>query len=71
MFTTLIWRTKLFLNRKDRLKRPQVIYSAQYGEVPERSNGAVSKTVVGSAYPGFESLPLRKYIIHQRDLPYR
>ncbi len=32
---------------------------ANLGEVPERSNGAVSKTVVGSAHRGFESLPLR------------
>ena len=29
------------------------------GGVPERSNGVVSKTIVGSAYRGFESLPLR------------
>ncbi len=29
------------------------------GEVPERSNGAVSKTVVRLAYRGFESHPLR------------
>ena len=31
----------------------------QHGGVPERSNGVVSKTIVGSAYRGFESLPLR------------
>ena len=32
------------------------------GEVPERSNGAVSKTVVLLAGDrGFESLPLRQY----------
>ena len=30
------------------------------GEVPEWSNGAVSKTVVRFAYPGFESLSLRQ-----------
>ncbi len=30
-----------------------------YGGVPERSNGVVSKTIVGIAYRGFESLPLR------------
>ena len=29
------------------------------GEMPEWSNGAVSKTVVRFAYPGFESLSLR------------
>jgi len=31
------------------------------GEVPEWSNGAVSKTVVRFAYPGFESLSLRHH----------
>ena len=31
-----------------------------HGEVPERLNGAVSKTVDGFAIPGFESLPLRQ-----------
>ena len=30
------------------------------GEVPERLNGAVSKTVDDSVIPGFESLPLRQ-----------
>ena len=30
------------------------------GEVPERSNGAVSKTVVPYGHPGFESLSLRQ-----------
>ena len=32
---------------------------ATRGEVPERSIGAVSKTVVPYGYPGFESLLLR------------
>ena len=32
------------------------------GEVPEWSNGAVSKTVVRYAYPGFESLSLRQFV---------
>src|SRR5215469_10473888 len=37
------------------------------GEVPERSNGAVSKTVVPlTGDRGFESLPLRQYSIRQR-----
>jgi hypothetical protein len=31
------------------------------GEMPEWSNGAVSKTVVRFAYPGFESLSLRHF----------
>tara|TARA_B100000749_G_scaffold121846_1_gene93108 strand:+ start:990 stop:1193 length:204 start_codon:yes stop_codon:yes gene_type:complete len=31
------------------------------GEVPEWSNGAVSKTVVLFEYPGFESLSLRHF----------
>jgi hypothetical protein len=36
------------------------------GEVPERSNGAVSKTVVPLAGDrGFESLPLRQSIANQ------
>jgi hypothetical protein len=30
------------------------------GEVPEWPNGAVSKTVEGFAFRGFESLPLRR-----------
>ena len=34
------------------------------GGVPERSNGAVSKTVVRYAYRGFESHPLRQYSNH-------
>src|SRR5262245_28643466 len=42
--------------------------SRSVGEVPERSNGAVSKTVVLLAGDrGFESLPLRQII----DLPIR
>ena len=32
-----------------------------HGGVPERSNGVVSKTIVGLAYRGFESLPLRPW----------
>jgi hypothetical protein len=37
----------------------------EHGEVPERSNGAVSKTVVLLAGDrGFESLPLRQNAIH-------
>jgi hypothetical protein len=48
------------------------------GEVPERSNGAVSKTVVPFAGDrGFESLPLRQYIRyynklkgHYQNIPY-
>ncbi len=33
------------------------------GEVPEWSNGAVSKTVDLSRVPGFESLPLRQFFV--------
>ena len=36
------------------------------GEMPEWSNGTVSKTVVASCYPGFESLSLRHYILGKR-----
>ena len=40
------------------------------GEVPERSNGAVSKTVVPLAGDrGFESLPLRQKAIRKRPRP--
>ena len=35
------------------------------GEVPEWSNGAVSKTVVRFAYRGFESHPLRHYCLNE------
>ena len=43
-------------------RRPQAKAGAGgRGEVPERSNGAVSKTVVRLAYRGFESHPLRHY----------
>ena len=39
------------------------------GEVPERSNGAVSKTVVPlSGDRGFESLPLRQNIFDYNGL---
>ena len=34
--------------------------SPRFGGVPEWSNGVVSKTIVGTAYRGFESLPLRR-----------
>ena len=37
------------------------------GEMPEWSNGTVSKTVIGSAYPGFESLSLRQFIPKSPD----
>ncbi len=37
------------------------------GGVPERLNGAVSKTVVGSdIHPGFESLLLRQKSLHDK-----
>src|SRR5580704_17666163 len=39
-----------------------ISYSRRAGEVPERSNGAVSKTVVPlTGDRGFESLPLRQF----------
>ena len=42
--------------------------AARAGEVPERSIGAVSKTVVRHAYRGFESHPLRQSPIHSNSL---
>ncbi len=39
------------------------------GEVPEWSNGAVSKTVVPYGYRGFESHPLRHLVLVSENHP--
>ena len=40
-----------------------------FGEMPEWSNGAVSKTVVPYGHPGFESLSLRGLRVTLRSVP--
>ena len=52
------WRVVLLaLYTRQPMQRRSV--EGAYGGVPEWSNGVVSKTIVGFAYRGFESLPLR------------
>ena len=49
------------------VRKPQArAWAGGCGEVPEWSNGAVSKTVVRFAYRGFESHPLRQ--LHSKPL---
>ncbi len=50
-----------FHRRNGDIMKALPMMTASSGEVPERLNGAVSKTVDGFAIPGFESLPLRHY----------
>ena len=57
--------------RPARVRRARYRQRANSGGVPERSNGTVLKTVVGSRPRGFESLPRRLILVRIRRLNWR